>query len=72
MWEATRSGDVLQFSKIVEEAHDYSIPVILWAYPRGEFVKNPLSTDTLAYAARVALELGADFVKLTTTMTFQA
>ncbi len=53
-----------QFSKIVEEAHDYSIPVILWAYPRGEFVKNPLSTDTLAYAARVALELGADFVKL--------
>lgn len=53
-----------QFSKIVEEAHDYSIPVIMWAYPRGQFVSNPLATDTLAYSARVGLELGADFVKI--------
>ena len=53
-----------QFSKIVEEAHDYSIPVIMWAYPRGQFVSDPLATHTLAYSARVALELGADFVKI--------
>jgi len=53
-----------QFSKIVEEAHDYSIPVIMWAYPRGQSVTNPLATDTLAHAARVGLELGADFVKI--------
>jgi fructose-bisphosphate aldolase, class I len=53
-----------QFSKIVEEAHDYSIPVIMWAYPRGQFVANPLATETLAHAARVGLELGADFVKV--------
>ncbi|MFH1399504.1 MAG: fructose-bisphosphate aldolase [Candidatus Woesearchaeota archaeon] len=53
-----------QVSKIVEEAHDYGIPVITWAYPRGEFVPNPRATGTLAHAARVCLELGADFVKI--------
>ena len=53
-----------QFSKIVEEAHDYSIPVVMWAYPRGQSVANPLATEVLAHAARVGLELGADFVKI--------
>ena len=53
-----------QFGKIVEEAHDYMIPVMAWVYPRGKWVKDPLSTETAAYAARVALELGADAVKM--------
>lgn len=53
-----------EFSKIQEEAHDYGVPVIAWIYPRGEFVKNDLDTDILAYAARAGLELGADFVKI--------
>ena len=33
-------------------------------YPRGPFVQNELSTETIAYAARVGLELGADIVKI--------
>ncbi|MFC1801210.1 class I fructose-bisphosphate aldolase [Nanoarchaeota archaeon] len=53
-----------QFGKIVEEAHDYMIPVMAWIYPRGQFVKDKLSTDIAAYAARVGLELGADAIKL--------
>jgi class I fructose-bisphosphate aldolase len=53
-----------EFGKIVEQAHDYGIPVIGWMYPRGPNIKNELDTDTLAYAARVGLELGADFLKL--------
>ncbi|MGV8140889.1 MAG: class I fructose-bisphosphate aldolase [Candidatus Woesearchaeota archaeon] len=53
-----------EFGKIVEQAHEYGIPVIGWMYPRGPNVKNELDTDTLAYAARVGLELGADFLKL--------
>lgn len=53
-----------QFGKIVEEAHDFSIPVMAWIYPRGKHVKDKLSTDISAYAARIALELGADAVKL--------
>jgi fructose-bisphosphate aldolase, class I len=53
-----------EFEKIEREAHKKNIPVILWAYPRGEGVKNPLNKDILAYSARVALELGADMAKL--------
>jgi len=53
-----------EFGKVVEEAHDYLIPVMAWIYPRGKWVKDKLSTDILAYAARVGLELGADAVKL--------
>ncbi len=53
-----------EFSKIQEEAHQFGLPIIAWMYPRGPFVKNDIDTDILAYAARVGLELGADFVKM--------
>lgn len=53
-----------EFANVVEEAHDYGIPVIAWIYPRGEFVEKDDSIEMTAYAARVALEMGADFVKL--------
>ena len=52
-----------EFSSLQEQAHDYGIPIIAWAYPRGNKV-DELSTDNLAYAARVALELGADIIKV--------
>lgn len=53
-----------EFGKIVEQAHDYGLPVIAWMYPRGEAVKDDTNTDIVAYSARIGLELGADFVKL--------
>ena len=53
-----------EFSKIVEEAHDYGVPVVAWMYPRGPFVQNDVSTEILAYSARIGLELGADIVKI--------
>jgi len=53
-----------EFGKIVEEAHDYGIPVIAWMYPRGRFIKDDESNEILAYSARVGLELGADVLKL--------
>lgn len=53
-----------EFGKIVEEAHDYGIPVICWMYPRGPDIQDDTSTELTAYSARIALELGADFVKL--------
>jgi len=53
-----------EFGKIVENAHDYGIPVIAWMYPRGKAVTSDVDTNILAYSARVGLELGADFVKL--------
>lgn len=54
-----------ELSNIIEQAHNYGVPVVVWSYPRNkEHSINDLSTDVLAYAARVALELGADVVKL--------
>jgi len=53
-----------QFAKIVEEAHEFGIPVIAWMYPRGKEIKKDKTTDILAYSARIGLELGADIVKL--------
>ncbi len=53
-----------EFSRIVEKAHDYGLPVIAWMYPRGKFVQDQMSTETIAYATRVGAELGADMLKI--------
>lgn len=54
-----------EISKIVFEAHQNGLLVVLWIYPRGKNIKNEKSVDILAGSAGVALCLGADFVKLT-------
>lgn len=59
--------DFTQFAKIRKEAHEKGMPVIVWAYPRGEFIEKKGGTKTLyavSYAARVAHELGADVIKV--------
>jgi fructose-bisphosphate aldolase, class I len=59
--------DFAQFSTVREAADRFGMPVIVWAYPRGEAVAKKGGRDSLYaidYAARVALELGADIVKV--------
>jgi class I fructose-bisphosphate aldolase len=59
--------DFIQFAKIREEAERFGMPLIVWAYPRGEAVEAKGGRDSLYavdYAARVANELGADMVKI--------
>ncbi|MGA8274850.1 MAG: fructose-bisphosphate aldolase [Thermoplasmata archaeon] len=59
--------DFLQFTQVREAADRYGMPVIVWAYPRGEAVAKKGGKESLYaidYAARVALELGADVVKI--------
>jgi class I fructose-bisphosphate aldolase len=59
--------DILQFYKIREDCEKYGMPLIMWAYPRGEAIEAKGGRDslyTVDYAARVASELGADLVKL--------
>lgn len=59
--------DFTQFRKVRQEAEKYGMPIIVWAYPRGEFVEKRGGKDSLyaiEYAARVASELGADVVKV--------
>ncbi len=53
-----------EFGRIQEEAHDYGLPVIMWAYPRSSKIKNDTDPLIVSYAARVGLEIGADAVKI--------
>ncbi len=59
--------DFLQLLDVRRDADRFGLPLIVWAYPRGEFVAKRGGRDSLYavdYAARVALELGADIVKV--------
>jgi len=56
-----------EFSEIEREAREYGMPVVMWAYPRGTYVKEEKSREMVAYASRTALELGADAVKVNYT-----
>jgi class I fructose-bisphosphate aldolase len=59
--------DIRQFFEIREDCDKFGVPLIMWAYPRGEAVEAKGGRDSLYavdYAARVACELGADLVKL--------
>lgn len=62
-----QAEDILQMNMVRRDCEKYGMPLIVWAYPRGEGLKTKGGNDSLYavdYAARVALELGADVVKL--------
>jgi class I fructose-bisphosphate aldolase len=59
--------DFRQFMEVRREAEILGIPVIVWAYPRGRYIEEKGGRNSLYavdYAARVAVELGADVIKL--------
>jgi fructose-bisphosphate aldolase, class I len=59
--------DFDQFRRVRQDAERLGMPVIVWAYPRGDAVAKKGGKESLYaidYAARVALELGADIVKV--------
>jgi len=62
------ADDIAQFTQVRQEAKQFGIPIIMWAYPRGPFVDTRGGgRDSLAmvdYAARVANELGATICKI--------
>ena len=53
-----------EFRKAQEKAREHDLPVVMWSYPRGQGLKNDTKPGTIAYAARQALELGADIAKV--------
>jgi class I fructose-bisphosphate aldolase len=62
-----QAEDFVQFRKVRADADRYGMPVIVWAYPRGEAIDGKGGRDSfyaVDYAARVANELGADIVKV--------
>jgi class I fructose-bisphosphate aldolase len=53
-----------EFRDAQEKAREHNLPVVMWSYPRGQGLKNDTKPGTIAYAARQALELGADVAKV--------
>ncbi len=67
MGSPLQGQDIAQLAKVREDCDRYGMPLIVWGYPRGEAIDSRGGRDTLYaidYAARVALELGADVIKI--------
>ena len=59
--------DLLQLKSVREDCDRFGMPLVVWAYPRGSAVKAKGGQDSfyaIDYAARLAMEMGADVVKL--------
>jgi len=62
-----QDADILQCNDVRHECERYGMPLVIWAYPRGAAIAAKGGQDSLYavdYAARVALEIGADVIKL--------
>ncbi len=59
--------DLRQLQTVREDCDRYGMPLVIWAYPRGSAVAakgGQNSFYAIDYAARMAMEMGADVVKL--------
>lgn len=59
--------DIATLNEIRYQCDRAGMPLIVWAYPRGEAIETQGGRDSLYavdYAARIAEELGADVVKI--------
>ena len=62
-----QADDLIQLGKIRQDCDQYGMPLVIWAYPRGRDIERKGGQNSLYaidYAARVAMEMGADIVKL--------
>jgi len=59
--------DLLQLKAVREDCERFGMPLVVWSYPRGDSVAakgGQNSFYAIDYAARMAMEMGADIVKL--------
>jgi fructose-bisphosphate aldolase, class I len=59
--------DLRQLQEVREDCDRFGMPLVIWSYPRGSAVDSkggPNSFYAIDYAARMAMEMGADVVKL--------
>jgi class I fructose-bisphosphate aldolase len=62
-----QDDDFIQLGKVRRDCDRYGMPLVIWAYPRGRDIDKKGGRDSfyaVDYAARVAMEMGADIVKL--------
>ncbi|MBI3873091.1 MAG: fructose-bisphosphate aldolase [candidate division Zixibacteria bacterium] len=63
----SQEHDIATLNEVRFDCERLGMPLIVWAYPRGEAIEKKGGRDSLYavdYAARVAEELGADIVKI--------
>ena len=59
--------DLAQLRQVREDCDRFGMPLVIWSYPRGEAVEEKGGQNSfyaIDYAARMAMEMGADIVKL--------
>ncbi len=62
-----QDDDVAQLRGVRQDSERFGMPLVVWSYPRGEAIDakgGATSLYAVDYAARTALELGADIAKL--------
>ena len=62
-----QDDDLLQLKGVRADCDRYGMPLMIWAYPRGSAIDKKGGRDSfhaIDYAARLAMEMGADIVKL--------
>ena len=59
--------DLAQLRQVRQDCDRFGMPLVVWSYPRGEAVDAKGGANSfyaIDYAARMAMEMGADVVKL--------
>jgi len=62
-----QGADLHQLKGVREDCDRYGMPLVIWAYPRGSAMETKGGRDSfyaIDYGARMAMEMGADVVKL--------
>jgi 2-amino-4,5-dihydroxy-6-oxo-7-(phosphonooxy)heptanoate synthase len=59
--EQRQLGDL---ARVASRCDRWQLPLLAMVYPRGPKITNPADPEAVAHAAAVAVELGADLVKL--------
>jgi fructose-bisphosphate aldolase, class I len=63
---SARNEMYAQIRELAEEAKAVGLGVVIWSYPRGSGIskKGETAIDVCAYAAQIAAQLGAHFIKV--------
>jgi class I fructose-bisphosphate aldolase len=59
--------DLKQLGEVRADCEKYGLPLVIWAYPRGRDIAKKGGQDSfyaIDYASRMAMEMGADIVKI--------
>src|SRR5215212_755308 len=62
-----QDDDLHQLEGVRQDCDRFGMPLIIWAYPRGTAIEKKGGRDSfyaIDYAARLAMEMGGDIVKL--------